>query len=139
MIDPGLLEVRSPGPNSAILPSLAPQFQAKHEANLEVARQGDAALLLIGDSITDFWRNAEGPFAGKPVLDRYFGHWTALREVLAGARIEHINLRAVDPQLGDFACSDRASGIERDDELRPQRRVIEVAHELIELGAKVRR
>jgi lysophospholipase L1-like esterase len=81
---PELLEVRPPGPNSAILPSLAPQFQAKHQANLEVARQGDAEVLFMGDSITDFWRNAEGPFAGKPVLDRHFGHWKVANFGIAG-------------------------------------------------------
>jgi lysophospholipase L1-like esterase len=81
---PGLLEVRPPGPNSAILPSLAPQFQAKHQANLEVARQGDAEVLFMGDSITDFWRNADGPFAGKPVLDRHFGHWKVANFGIAG-------------------------------------------------------
>jgi lysophospholipase L1-like esterase len=81
---PGLLEVRPPGPNSAILPSLAPQFQAKHQANLEVARQGDAEVLFMGDSITDFWRNTEGPFAGKPVLDQHFGHWKVANFGIAG-------------------------------------------------------
>src|SRR5690606_26155528 len=54
---PSLLEVRPPAPNTAIIPALSPQFRAKHEANLEVARQGDAELLFMGDSITDFWRN----------------------------------------------------------------------------------
>ena len=81
---PGLLEVRPPVPNTAILPSLAPQFQAKHQANLEVARQGGAELLLMGDSITDFWRNADGPFAGKAVLDKHFGHWKVANFGIAG-------------------------------------------------------
>jgi len=27
----------------------------------------------MGDSITDFWRNPEGAYAGKPVLDKYWG------------------------------------------------------------------
>jgi hypothetical protein len=27
----------------------------------------------MGDSITDFWRNADGAFAGKAVLDKNFG------------------------------------------------------------------
>jgi lysophospholipase L1-like esterase len=81
---PGLLEVRPPGPNSAIVPGLAPQFQAKHQANLEVARQGDAEVLFMGDSITDFWRNAEGQFAGKPVLDQHFGHWKVANFGIAG-------------------------------------------------------
>jgi lysophospholipase L1-like esterase len=81
---PGLLEVRPPAPNTAILPGLAPQFQAKHQANREVAKQGDAEVLFMGDSITDFWRNAEGPFAGKPVLDKHFGHWKVANFGIAG-------------------------------------------------------
>ena len=81
---PGLLEVRPPQPNTAIVPALAPQFQAKHQANLEVAKQGDANVLFMGDSITDFWRNPEGAFAGKPVLDRYFGHWKVANFGIAG-------------------------------------------------------
>ena len=81
---PGLLEVRPPTPNTAILPSLAPQFQTKHQANLAVAKQGDAEVLFMGDSITDFWRNAEGPFAGKPVLDKHFGHWKVANFGIAG-------------------------------------------------------
>ena len=81
---PGLLEVRPPQPNTAVIPNLAPQFQAKHRANLEVARQGDSEVLFIGDSITDFWRNADGPFAGKPVFDKYFGHWKVANFGIAG-------------------------------------------------------
>ena len=81
---PGLLEVRPAPPNTAIIPALAPPFEAKHQANLAVAKQGDAELLLIGDSITDFWRNAEGPFAGKPVLDAHFGQWKVANFGIAG-------------------------------------------------------
>jgi lysophospholipase L1-like esterase len=81
---PSLLEVRPPGPNSAIVPGLSPQFQAKHQNNLQVAKQGDAEVLFMGDSITDFWRNAEGPFAGKPVLDKYFGKWKVANFGIAG-------------------------------------------------------
>jgi lysophospholipase L1-like esterase len=76
--------VRPPVPNTAILPGLAPQFQAKHQANREVAKQGDAEVLFMGDSITDFWRNAEGPYAGKPVLDKHFGHWKVANFGIAG-------------------------------------------------------
>jgi lysophospholipase L1-like esterase len=81
---PNLLEVRPPAPNTAILPGLAPQFQAKHQANRDVAKQGDAEVLFMGDSITDFWRNADGPFGGKPVLDKHFGHWKVANFGIAG-------------------------------------------------------
>ena len=32
-----------------------------------MAKKGDIDVLFMGDSITDFWRNATGPYAGKPV------------------------------------------------------------------------
>jgi len=81
---PSLLEVRPPVPNTAVIPSLSPQFQAKHDANLAVAKQGDAELLFMGDSITDFWRNETGAYAGKPVLDKYFGKWKVANFGIAG-------------------------------------------------------
>ena len=80
----GMLEVRVPPANTAIIPNLAEFFQMKHEQNLEVARAGDIELLLMGDSITDFWRNEDGNFAGKPVLDEYFGHWNIANFGIAG-------------------------------------------------------
>jgi lysophospholipase L1-like esterase len=81
---PGLIAVRVPPPNSATVPNLAQFFQKKHEANLEVAKQGDSDVLFMGDSITDFWRNAEGNFAGKPVLDKYFGNLKVANFGIAG-------------------------------------------------------
>ena len=80
---PRLLEVTMPV-NTAIVPNLAQFFRAKHEQNLEVARAGDIELLLMGDSITDFWRNEDGAFAGKPVLDEYFGQWKIANFGIAG-------------------------------------------------------
>jgi lysophospholipase L1-like esterase len=82
---PDLVQVVPPRPvNSAIVPALSPQFQAKHQANLEVAKAGNAELLLMGDSITDFWRNDTGPFAGKAVLDKHFGQWKIANFGIAG-------------------------------------------------------
>jgi lysophospholipase L1-like esterase len=80
----GLLEVRTPPANTAIVPNLAAGFRAKHDQNLEVARRGDSELLLMGDSITDFWRNTTGNFAGKGVLDEFFGQWTIANFGIAG-------------------------------------------------------
>jgi hypothetical protein len=81
---PDLVAFRPPQPNSAIVPSLASGFVTKHQANLEVAKQGDADVLFMGDSITDFWRNADGNYAGKPVLDKYFGQWKVANFGIAG-------------------------------------------------------
>jgi lysophospholipase L1-like esterase len=81
---PGLISVRVPPVNSATIPNLAPFFQSKHEANLEVAKQEDIDVLFMGDSITDFWRNPSGAFAGKPVLDKYFGNLKVANFGIAG-------------------------------------------------------
>ncbi len=70
---PGLIAVRVPRPNTAIVPNLAGWFRPKHQDNLQVAKQGDIEVLFMGDSITDFWRNSDGANAGKPVMDKYFG------------------------------------------------------------------
>jgi lysophospholipase L1-like esterase len=102
---PDLVRVNPPAPlseNTAIRPSLSSGFAMKHEQNLEVARQGEANLLFMGDSITDFWRNEQGiggrgggpaaappadgviPYAGKAVLDKYFGQWKVANYGIAG-------------------------------------------------------
>ena len=81
---PGLISVRVPRENTAIVPNLAPFFRMKHQDNLKVAQEGDIDVLFMGDSITDFWRNAQGPFAGKPVFDKYFGHLKVANFGIAG-------------------------------------------------------
>jgi len=81
---PQLVEVRPPRPNSAIVPNLSRGFRAKHQANLEVAKRGDAEVLFMGDSITDFWRNEEGRYAGKSVFDEYFGEWKVANFGISG-------------------------------------------------------
>lgn len=81
---PGLIAVRVPPANTATVPNLAYFFQKKHETNLEVAKQGDIDILFMGDSITDFWRNPEGNYAGKPVLDKYFANLKVANFGIAG-------------------------------------------------------
>jgi len=81
---PGLIAVRVPPPNSAIVPNLAPYFQTKHQSNLEIAKKGDIDVLFMGDSITDFWRSESGTMAGKPVFDKYFGSMKAANFGIAG-------------------------------------------------------
>jgi lysophospholipase L1-like esterase len=80
---PKLVEVR-PIQNTAIVPSLADGFRTKHAANVEVAKKGEAEILFMGDSITDFWRNETGAYAGKPVQDKYFGQWKVANFGIAG-------------------------------------------------------
>ncbi len=81
---PGLISVRVPRENSAIVPNLAPFFFAKHQQNLKVAGQGDIDVLFMGDSITDFWRNSNDQYSGKPVFDKYFGDLKVANFGIAG-------------------------------------------------------
>ena len=68
---PYFIEFRVPGRfNTAIMPNLLPIFEEKHRNNVARAAQGNVDVLFMGDSITDFWRNESGPFAGKAVMDR---------------------------------------------------------------------
>jgi lysophospholipase L1-like esterase len=81
---PDLISVRVPGVNTATVPDLSPRFVEKHQANLAVAKAGNIDFLLMGDSITDFWRNPEGPYAGKPVFDKTWGKLKTANFGIAG-------------------------------------------------------
>ena len=113
---PDLVRVTPPLPmsaNTAIRPSLSNGFMQKHQDNLEVAKQGNAELLFMGDSITDFWRNEQGiggrgnaaaappadgviPYAGKAVQDKYFGNWKVANYGIAGDTTQGVLYRLQD-------------------------------------------
>lgn len=121
---PALLEVRPPAPNTAIIPNLARFFQGKHQANLEVAKQGDAELLFMGDSITDFWRNTEGPFAGKSVFDSNFGQWKVANFGIAGDttqgvlyRLQHGEGQTIHPRAVMLMIGTNNAGSNSADEI----------------------
>ena len=50
----------------------------------------------MGDSITDFWRNPEGNFAGKPVMDKHFGQWKIANYGIAGDTTQGVLYRLED-------------------------------------------
>jgi lysophospholipase L1-like esterase len=100
---PTLVEVRAPRPNAAIVPGLAPFFRQKHEYNVAVAKEGTAELLLMGDSITDFWRNDNGPFAGKKVLEKYFGKWRIANFGIAGDTTQGVLYRLQNGEGAGFS------------------------------------
>lgn len=81
---PNVLQVRVPVANTAVIPDLSPRFMEKHQANLAVAKAGDIDVLFMGDSITDFWRNPEGAYAGKPVFDKTWGNLKTANFGIAG-------------------------------------------------------
>jgi len=100
---PELIEVRPPRENSAIIPSLLPFFRTKHEDNVAIAKKGNIDLLFMGDSITDFWRNADGDYAGKPVFDKYFGDKKAANFGIAGDTTQGVVYRLQNGEGQGFA------------------------------------
>jgi lysophospholipase L1-like esterase len=102
---PELVAVRPPRDNTAIVPSLPGFFRAKHDANVRRAKEGEIDVLFMGDSITDFWRNEDGAFAGKPVFDKYFGDMKVANFGIAGDttqgvlyRLQHGEAEGYSPQ-----------------------------------------
>ncbi len=90
---PYLLEVRPPGINTAIVPNLSPNFVPKHEANVAVAKAGNIDVLFMGDSITDWWRNETGPYAGKQAFDKYFANLNVANFGIAGDTTQGVLFR----------------------------------------------
>jgi lysophospholipase L1-like esterase len=53
----------------------------RHEGFVEIARQGNIDLLLLGDSITDWWVQGD---ANKAMFDKYFGSTRTANFAIAG-------------------------------------------------------
>jgi lysophospholipase L1-like esterase len=53
----------------------------RHEGFVEIARQGNIDLLLLGDSITDWWVQGD---ASKAMFDKYFGSMRTANFAIAG-------------------------------------------------------
>lgn len=105
---PDLIAVRPPRVNPAVVPFLAPGFRQKHATNVELAKKGDIDLLFMGDSITDFWRNA-GPagatnprVAGKAVFDKYFGAMKVANFGISGDTTQGVLYRLRDGEGQGF-------------------------------------
>ena len=71
-----LTTVQIPRDNSAIRP--VPRNAAKHDSYVELAKKGDIDLLLVGDSITDLWRNSTETYA------TYFGKYRVGNFAISG-------------------------------------------------------
>ena len=71
-----LTTVQVPRDNSAIRP--VPRVAARHDSFVELAKKGDIDLLLVGDSITDLWRNSTETYA------TYFGKYRVGNFAISG-------------------------------------------------------
>ncbi len=105
---PDLIGVRPPRVNPAVVPFLAPNFRRQHAANVEVAKQGGIDLLFMGDSITDWWRQAgpagvvNPPHAGKAVFDKYYGAIKTANFGIAGDTTQGVLYRLRDGEGEGF-------------------------------------
>ena len=55
-----------------------PRNAARHDSFVEIAKKGDIDLLLVGDSITDLWRNSTETYA------TYFGKYKVANFAISG-------------------------------------------------------
>jgi len=105
---PDLIAVRPPRENPALEPALRPAYEKKREGNLERIGKGPIQLLLMGDSITDFWRNigAPGvdntPRAGARVGPRYFDPATTANFGISGDTIQGVLYRLKNGEGSGF-------------------------------------
>jgi lysophospholipase L1-like esterase len=84
------------GQNSAIVP--APFQEERHAAFVEEARQGGIECLLMGDSITDWWRRA-----GVEVYEANFGSLDCANFGIAGDRTQGVLWRMENGELEGYS------------------------------------
>ena len=76
------------GSHAAVTPLPRPEkdwWMPRHQAVLDRIAQGNADLLMIGDSITHGWEKA-----GKTTWDKYYGSRNAVNMGFGGDRTEHV-------------------------------------------------
>lgn len=83
------------GQNTAIIP--APFNPQRHEAFVEIARKGDIDCLLMGDSITDWWRNR-----GIGEYEKNFGSLKCANFGIAGDRTQGVLWRMENGELEGY-------------------------------------
>ena len=83
------------GQNTALIP--APFAEARHAEFLEVAAEGDIDCLLMGDSITDWWRRA-----GLPVYEEHFESLNCANFGIAADRTQGVLWRFANGELDGY-------------------------------------
>ena len=92
---------RGRGPIQPLPPATEPRPRddARHQSFLEVARAGNIDLLFVGDSITDWWRQAN---RGLPVWNEYFAPLKAANFGIAGDTTQGVLWRMQNGELDGF-------------------------------------
>lgn len=81
--------------NTAVIP--APFQPQRHEAFVEIAKHGNIDCLLMGDSITDWWRSI-----GKAVYDKHFGSLKCANFGISGDRTQGVLWRMENGELDGY-------------------------------------
>jgi len=90
-----LSAAQAPAQNTAVIP--APFQPQRHEAFVEIAKQGNIDCLLMGDSITDWWRSI-----GKAVYDKHFGSLKCANFGISGDRTQGVLWRMENGELDGY-------------------------------------
>lgn len=92
---------RGRGPQPPLGPATEPRPRddARHQSFLEVAKAGNIDLLFVGDSITDWWRQAN---RGLPVFTEYFGSYRTANFGIAGDTTQGVLWRMQNGELDGF-------------------------------------
>lgn len=116
-VDPAL---RDPARNSAIAPAAKDaNWMKRHEGFVAEAKKGGVDVLFMGDSITDFWRNAER--GGRAVWDREFAPLRAANFGISADRTQNVlwrlqngELEGIQPKVVVLMIGTNNTGLERD-------------------------
>lgn len=114
----------------SITPKVSNDFWAidwwmpRHEEKVAQAREGKAELVMIGDSITNYWENtAQKPsdIAGKKVWDAHFSNINTLNLGFGGDRtenviwrLEHGEIDHINPKLAVLMIGTNNTGMRMD-------------------------
>ncbi|PTX97899.1 GDSL-type esterase/lipase family protein [Opitutus sp. ER46] len=116
------LALRDPARNSAINPVPRDEkWMKRHQGFVAAAAKGGVDLLFVGDSITDFWRNAPEKNGGRAVWDREFAPLHALNIGISADRTQHVlwrlrngELNGIDPKVIVLMIGTNNTGFEKD-------------------------
>lgn len=90
-----LAAAQVPAQNTAVIP--APFQPQRHEGFVEIAKKGGIDCLLMGDSITDWWRSI-----GAAVYDKHFGSLKCANFGISGDRTQGVLWRMENGELEGY-------------------------------------
>ena len=115
----GIVEAAPVEAPATVRPVSRAGTMARHKRMNERVTQGDVALLMIGDSITQAWESG-----GKEVWKKYYAHRKAVNLGIGGDRTQHVlwrlasgNLEGIAPKLAVVMIGTNNSGDDTSEEI----------------------